>query len=161
MWWKNFQPKSGETVDQREKRFNKWYMKQVDKLADADILGNIHVVDGMGGGHVHLPAGQGMFPVVDAVKHLKKKGFTGNMTSEGHGESAMGAARQMTETWRAFGSTMGSYGFGGGGGGGFGAPQKWTDVSQSYFGSTQSPYFIYGNFAPSNDWSLWSSVPME
>ncbi len=137
-------------------------MGQVEKLADSGVLGNIHLVDAMGSGHHHLPAGQGVLPVVEAVKYLKKKGYKGNITSEGHGESQFGADRQMSKTWEALGNTINQGNFGGtGGGGGFGAPTSWTDVHQSYFGQNQSPYFVFGNYSPSNDWSLWSQVPME
>ena len=162
MWWKHFQPKPGETVDKRKERFDKWYMEQVKKLADSGIIGNIHLVDAMGAGHHHLPAGQGVLPVVEAVKYLKKKGYSGNISSEGHGEGQMGEARQLTKTWEAMGNRIHPTGYGGGAGfEGFGAPTRWTDVYQSYFGQNQAPYFVFGNYAPSNDWSLWSQVPME
>jgi sugar phosphate isomerase/epimerase len=163
MWWKNFQPLQGETVDQRKKRFDKWYMEQTKKLADSGIIGNVHLVDGMGGGHHHLPAGQGDLPVVDALKLLLKKGYEGNVTSEGHGEGQFGEARQMTKVWEALGNRIHS-GYWAGGGPGFehlGAGARWGDVHQSYFGQNQPPYFVFGNYSPSNDWSLWSQVPME
>jgi hypothetical protein len=163
MWWKNFTPLPGETVDHRKERFDKWYMEQVQKLEESGIIGNIHVVDGMGGGHTHLPAGQGVMPVVEAVKYLKNKGFKGNMSSEGFGESQLGADRQLTQTWRAFGNRLHSNYFTTATAGfeGFGAPVRWTDVHGSYFGAVQSPYFIFGNYAPSNDWSMWSQIPLE
>ena len=163
MWWKHFQPKEGETVDQRKKRFDKWFMEQAKKLADSDVVGNVHLVDGMGGGHHHLPAGQGDLPVIDAMKALLKKGYDGNITSEGHGEGQLGDARQMTKVWEALGNRIHS-GYMAGGGPGFehlGASARWSDVSQSYFGQNQPPYFVFGNYSPSNDWSLWSQVPME
>ena len=163
MWWKHFQPKQGETVDERKKRFDKWYMEQTKKLADSGIVGNLHIVDGMGGGHHHLPVGQGDLPVVEAMKLLLKKGYEGNITSEGHGEGQLGDSRQMTKVWEALGNRVHS-GYFAGGGPGFehlGASARWSDVNQSYFGQNQPPYFIFGNYSPSNDWSLWSQVPME
>ena len=43
-----------------------------------------------------------------------------------------------------------------------GSPNRqWTDVQHSYFGQTYPPYFIFGAYAPSNDWTLWSGVPLE
>ncbi|MBN2458192.1 hypothetical protein JXB31_03625 [Candidatus Woesearchaeota archaeon] len=157
MWWKHFQPNSGETVDQRKERFNKWYMEQIDKLSKEDIIGHIHVVDSLGGGHHHLPVGQGDLPVKDAVEYLKKKGYAGSMISEAWGEETMhGVGRILTETWRAFGSPIKSTGYG------VGAPSSaWTDVQQSYFNQMQSPYFIFGAYSPSNDWQFWSQVPIE
>ena len=158
MWWKQFQPMSGETVDQRRNRFDKWYMQQVEKLSKADIIGHIHAVDSMGSGHHHLPVGQGIFPVKEALEYLKKKGFKGTMVSEGWHEDVMfSPGRIVSETWRNLGSPIGR----GAGFGGFGAPVRWGDVQQSYFNQMQAPYFIFGNYAPSNDWQLWSQMPME
>jgi len=159
MWWKHFTPKPGETKEQRKERFDKWYMDQMDRMQKAGIIGHMHVVDGIGAGHHHLPVGQGDLPVRQAVERLKLKGYKGTMISEGYGEDSMfGDGRILTETWRGFGSPFSS-GFGYGGG--FGAPGRWTDVHHSYFRSMQSPYFIFGAYSPSNDWQLWSQVPME
>lgn len=162
MWWKHFQSKPGESEEQKLDRFNRWYMDQIKKLNEKGIIGHVHIVDAMGGGHQHLPAGQGIFPVVSAVEYMKKHGFKGTTISEGHGESHYGEDRILTQAWRAFGNPIyrtgfspGSFGSGGGGG------QRWTDIRQSYFGQNQSPYFIFGAYAPSNDWTLWSQVPME
>lgn len=156
MWWKHFQPKAGETRDQRKKRFDKWYMEQIDKMDKAGVIGHIHAVDGMGGGHHHLPVGQGDMPIKKALEFLKKKGFKGTMVSEGHGEEQFfGKGRMMTQTWKNLGSPIVGVGYA------MGAPQSWTDVHHGYFRSMQSPYFVFGSYSPSNDWQLWSQVPME
>lgn len=153
MWRKHFEKKAGETEEQHIQRFNNWYRDQVKELSEAEILGNIHIVDGFGRGHTHLPAGQGNLPVVDAVTYLKKHGFVGQMSSEGFGEPT----RQLTETWRAFGSPI----YGSGGPIRVGAPRTWTDVEHSYFGKNTPPYYIFGSYSPSNDWTLWTQVPLE
>jgi len=96
-------------------------------------------------------------PVVDAVHYLKKKGYTGAYLSEGYGD----ATRMLKDAWSAFGSPIYSAG-GGGGGARPGAPQgRWSDVQHGYFGQGQPPNYIFQPYAPSNDWSLWSQVPME
>ena len=134
-------------------------------MADANVIGGVQVVDSLTGDHRHLPVGQGNMPVVEAIKYLKKKGYSGNITSEGHGESQLGANRQLTKAWEAMGNRISKGGYSGGGfggGGGFGASSgQWGDVYQSYFGANQPPYFVFGSYSPSNDWSLWSQVPME
>lgn len=157
MWWKHFQPLPGETVDQRRDRFNKWYGEQVDQLVKADVLGHIHAVDAMGGGHHHLPIGQGNLPVKWALERLKKSGFKGTMVSEGWEEDArFGKGRQISVSWRNLGSPFVGKGYS------VSAPSNaWSDVRDSYFRSMQSPYFVFGAYAPSNDWQLWTQVPME
>jgi hypothetical protein len=169
MWGKHFQAKylkdqsRLETPEETKARFMNWYNDQVKMLADEGIIGEVHIVDGYAsGGHTHLPAGQGELPVVDAVKYLREKGFKGVLISEGHGEESWGPGRIMTKAWEAFGSQVFSSGyFGQGGGGGFGAPIRWTDINNSYFQKKQGPYFVFGGYSPSNDWTLWSEVPLE
>ncbi|MBW2995147.1 sugar phosphate isomerase/epimerase [Candidatus Woesearchaeota archaeon] len=155
MWKKHFERKPGETEEQRDKRFNKWYTKQVENLADKGIIGNVHLVDGLGLGHSHLPAGQGRYPVAEAIEKLRAKGFTGPISSEGHGE---GPERQLASAWEMVGKPTGLY---------HAATQQaqsWTDVSNSYFGSQRyPPGYIVGDFAKkiSPDFTLWSGVPLE
>ena len=153
MWFKHFEPKLGETEDKRRKRFDKWYVGQVKKLEKADVLGHIHVVDSMGYGHTHLPAGQGKMPIKTALEYLKEKGFTGTMVSEGHEE---GGPRQIMKVWEHLGTPVNVYG-----GTQPGAPTRFSDIHQSYFGQHRAPTYIFGAYAPSNDWTLWSQTPME
>lgn len=161
MWWKHFKQKPGESYEAKKERFDQWYLNEVERLQKEGVVGYVHLVDSMGGGHHHLPAGQGDLPVVEAVKKLKSLGFKGMINSEGHEEeSRFGQGRMMVETWKAFGSPLfGRAGYFGGFGGAM--PQTWTEVQSSYFGRTYPPRFIFGSYAPSNDWHLWSEVPME
>ncbi|MEM4268031.1 MAG: TIM barrel protein [Candidatus Woesearchaeota archaeon] len=156
MWWKHFQPLPGETPEQRKERFDKWYMEMIEKLEKEDVIGHIHVVDAIGGGHQHLPVGQGNLPIRKALEYLKGKNYGGTMISEAYGEEAThGQGRILTETWRALGSPIRGVGYA------IGAPGRWTDVQWSYFSKITHPYFIFGAYAPSNDWQLWSQVPFE
>lgn len=156
MWLRNFRRKPGESEDQRIKEFNTWFIDQSKKLADSNTVGSIQAVDSATGAHGHLPPGQGIFPVVEAVKEFKKRGWKGFVVSEGHEEEQFGKGRIVTETWRAFGSPIYR----------FPAPQggpgpRWGDVQSSYFGRTEPPMYIFGAYAPSNEWTLWSQVPFE
>ncbi len=157
MWRKHFVAKPNESMKETDQRFNKWYMDQIKKLEDKKIIGHIHLVDAIGGGHHHLPAGQGNLPLVDAISYLKKKGYAGTIISEAHEEnSRFGADRQLTETWKTFGSPI----YRAGGPSSFG-PRAWPEMQHGYFGRTMPPMFYFGTYAPSNDWTLWSQVPME
>ncbi|MBN1386488.1 hypothetical protein JW968_05955 [Candidatus Woesearchaeota archaeon] len=159
MWKKHFVRNQGESIEQYNKRFDKWYLEQVEMLQESGVIGHVHLVDAMGAGHHHLPAGQGTLPVVDALKKLKQKGFAGTIISEGHEEQP--ADRILTKTWEALGSpiftgpSMRPPSMMGGG------PRGWTDVYQSYFGRPQTPYYVFGGYSPSEDWTLWSGVRME
>jgi len=161
MWWRHWVPRPGETMENSRKRFDQWYMDQVKEMEEKKILGHIHIVDGWGRGHTHLPPGEGVNPITTAVDYLKKKGYDGAIISEAYGEAG-GNQRQLTRTWEAFGSNIyhpmvGPISMGGGAGRGAG----WTDVWQSYFGKTKTPYYVFGQYSPSEDWTLWTQVPME
>lgn len=163
MWRRNFVPlylkEQGrmETPQETDTRFSGWYKDQVKLLHEKGVLGHIHMVDAMGSQHQHLPVGQGVLPVVDAITYLKKHGYEGTITSEGHGEEQLRQGRILTEAWRAFNSPVYSAGYWGG------PPEgrTWIDVQHSYFGRTYPPNFIFGAYSPSNDWTLWSEVPLE
>lgn len=163
MWWKHFKAKKGESYGKKKERFDNWYLENVEKMQKANIIGNIHLVDAMGGGHHHLPAGQGDLPVVKAIRKLKAMGYNGIINSEAHEEeSRFGQGRMLVQTWKAFGSPLfGKTGYFGSIGGGGEFPQAWSEVQSAYFGRTYPPRFIFGAYAPSNDWRLWSEVPME
>ncbi len=159
MWRKNFVSSPGETKEQTDQRFERWYLEQIEKMEREGIIGHMHIVDGFGRQHTHLPAGQGALPIKDALSYLKKKGYKGALVSEGFAETQFGSARIITKFWETLGSPI--YGRGFAGSGGPMPKQRWSDVEFSYFGKTYPPYFIFGAYAPSNDWSLWSQIPME
>ena len=154
LWWKYFEPRTGETRDDRFKRFEGWYMDQIKNLEKADVIGHVHVVDTMGRGDSHLPAGQGIMPVKTALEYLKEKGLDASMVSEAFGE---GPGRQLTKTWEHFGSPI----YGATGPVSPGAPTRFSDIHQSYFGKDRPPYYVFGAYSPSNDWTLWTQVPLE
>jgi len=162
MWRKHFIPKPGETEEQTDKRFNKWYMDQVKKLQKAGVLGHIHLVDGFGYGHTHLPVGSGVHPIPEAVDYLKKKGFKGKMISEGYAE---GDRRMLTKMWEALGSPITrerQIMTGGLAPSPPGMTTAWTNIQEGYFGRTQTPYYHFGEHSPDpNEWTLWSGVRLE
>ena len=149
--------------EQRVKEFQKWYMEQIDWLAkenkEHDLIGGVQLVDTATGAHSHLPPGQGVLPIVEAIHKLKKEGgLKGYLVSEGHEEEKFGEGRILLKTWEAFGANVNRMYFPTGGP----APLQWNrDFSGSYFGRMYSPTFIFGAYAPSNEFKLWSEVPLE
>lgn len=154
LWKKNFVRRSGETEEKFEKRFNTWYLKNVQKLADSGIIGHMHIADGFGYGHGNLPAGSGNLPIKTAVKYLIEKGYDGAFLSEGYGD----AQRMLRQTWDYFGSPIYAHV---GAAGAVGPTKSWGNVQFAYFGQTNPPNYIFGAYAPSNEWQLWSQTPME
>ncbi len=160
MWLAHFKPETDpqtnkpETEDRRMERFKKWYLDEVKKIADAGVVGGIQLVDSMSAAHGHLPPGEGIFPVFEAAKIFKEKGFSGFLVSEGHEEEKFGEGRIRMKTWQHGGAGVGAGYFSG-------PPMRWGQVTQAYFGRTYSPMFMFGGYAPSNEFKLWSEVPLE
>ena len=156
LWRKKFMPRPGESREDTNKRFQKWYEKQLDKLVDSGIVGHIHMVDSIEGGHTHLPAGEGELPLKKVVKKLKEAGYTGRISSEAHGENLRyGKDRIVTKPWKYFGGHMYSRMPGAPG------PNSWGQAVGHFYGRNEPPMYIVGAYVPSNEWQLWSQVPLE
>ncbi|MBW2972728.1 sugar phosphate isomerase/epimerase [Candidatus Woesearchaeota archaeon] len=157
MWLQHFKKAHPqETEEQRMGRFKNWYMEMVAKMQKEGVIGSVQAVDSASAAHGHLPAGQGIFPVIEAVDFLKSHGFTGAIISEGHEEEQFQRGRILLQTWRAFGAEIADSYF---------APApaaaRWSDVADSYFGHVNPPPYIIGQYRPTDDWVFWSGVPLE
>lgn len=160
MWLQSF--KTELPWDERVKEFKKWYKEQIEYLAEEnkkhDLIGGIQVVDSASGAHGHLPPGQGVLgkDLFEYMKILKEEGgYEGDFTSEGHEEEKFGQGRILTKAWETLN-----------------AP-----ISMSYIGGRPAPMFrdvrnahamqgyastgIFQSYVPSNDFTLWSQVPLE
>jgi len=160
MWRKYYQQDPRKSRDQNEANYKKWYLEQVESLAKDGIIGNVHLSDNFGYQDDHLAPGQGNAPIKDFVKILKKHGYKGAWTVEPGADAStdQGDFWGLMKTWRHFGAPI----YGEGGPTRMGAPAgNFSDVQNSYFGKSYSPYFIFGSYAPSNDWQLWSQIPFE
>lgn len=158
MWYQHFKKEHpSETEEQRLGRFKGWYMEMVKKMQKADVIGGIQAVDSAGGGHAHLPTGQGILgnTIVEAVDYLKGEGWGGFVVSEGHEEEQYGKGRIMLETWKAFGADIADSYFAAP------APQSWGGVQDQYFGAVNPPPYVVGAYSPSEDWTFWSGTPLE
>lgn len=160
MWLYHFKGKPGESEDEKIKRFNKWFLEEVEKMQKENVIGDVQIVDTAGAEHAHLPPGQGILPIKETVTKLRELGFKGAIISEGHEEERYGRGRIITEAWKLFGSPVGeTYRFGEVRG--RPTPFGWNYISQAYFGATTPITYIAGSYVPSNDWQLWSEVPFE
>jgi sugar phosphate isomerase/epimerase len=146
-WRKYFEGDPNKTMEENDKDFNNWLFKQVDMLNKSGVIGEVHVSDNFGWEDEHVTPGQGKAPIKEFVDRMKKAGLKDLIVEPAHQDY-----RAMLGGWREFGAPV--YGA---------APnqQKWSDIQFSYFGRTRRPYFVFGDYAPSQDFTLWSQVPME
>ena len=158
MWRKYWQEDPRLTKEENDKHFKDWYLQQVESLAKDGMVGNVHLADNYGYQDDHLSPGQGNAPIKEVVGIIKKYGYDRALTVEPGADATTDLSdfHGLMKTWRLFGGNI--YGMGMGSPQ---VPQRWTDVQYSYFGQNKPPYFIFGPYAPSNDWTLWSTVPME
>ncbi len=160
MWMQNFRPDL--PWDKRVPEFKKWYKEQIEHISEVnkkeDIVGEVQVVDSASGQHAHLPPGQGFIgkDIVEYMKILKEKGgYKGALTSEGHEEERFGQGRILTKAWETFGSHIGTSYFQGR------APSRFSDIRMSYAQQAYGTTGIFQSYVPSNDFTLWSQVPLE
>ena len=158
LWRKYWQEDPRMTREQNDAAFNKWVLNQVESLAKEKMVGNVHLADNYGYHDDHLAPGQGNSPVREMMAILKKYGYDKAVTVEPGADASTDLSdfHGLMKTWRFFGSPVYGMGFRDAR-----APQTWSDVQYSFFGQNKPPYYIFGGYAPSNDWTLWSAVPLE
>ncbi len=160
-WRKYWQNDPNKNMKQNDDDFKKWILKKTEDLAKTDIIGNVHLADNFGYQDDHLAPGQGSTPVKEMVEILKKHGYKGALTVEPGADAStdMSDFHGLMKTWQLFGSPV--YGAHGPVGRTDVPKGNWGDIQYSYFGQNKPPYFVFGSYSPSQDWSLWTQTPME
>ena len=165
IWRKYFVGKPGESLDQRDKRFNKWLLKKTKTLLKEGIIGHIHVSDNFGFHDEHLTAGDGNTPIKEFIEQAKKEGFDEFIVESG----SFNPMTSLPDTWMHFDSPVYAMHMPGI------TPDRWTDPSsapqhgwsnffRSYFGKTEGPRYVVGDYAPSEDFKgapFYTGVGLE
>jgi hypothetical protein len=157
-WRKYWKGDHNKTVEQNDKEFDKWVVKKVAEMAKAEVIGHIHLDDNYGYHDDHLAPGEGNTPIKGIMKALKDNGYKGDLIVEPGADwtTDVGGFSSVMKTWRLFGSPV----YGAGSGTGV-RGRGWGKVGYGWFGENQPPYFVFGGYSPSEDWTLWSGVPLE
>jgi sugar phosphate isomerase/epimerase len=162
LWRKYWQNDPSKSMTQNDTDYKRWMLKKTEELAKANLVGNVHLTDNFGYQDDHLSPGEGTTPVKEIVKILKKHGYKGALSIEPGADATTDLSdfHGLMKTWRLFGSPV--YGAHGPVGKQAGWTKgSWTNIQYSYFGQNKAPYYVFGPYAPSQDWTLWSQVPME
>ncbi|MCK4589032.1 MAG: sugar phosphate isomerase/epimerase [Nanoarchaeota archaeon] len=161
IWRKFWVADTKKSPEQNDADFNKWLLKETERLAKKNIIGSVHLADNYGYQDDHLSPGEGNCPVKEMVLILRKHGYKGQLIVEPGADATTDLSdfHGLMKTWRLFGSSI--YGVGLGGGTAPSRDRAWGQVQYSYFGRMEPPYFVFGKYSPSEDWTLWSGVPME
>jgi len=160
MWRKYWENDSSKTLQQNDEDFKKWMLGKTEELAEAKMIGNVHLTDNYGYQDDHLAPGEGTAPVKEITQILKKHGYKGALTVEPGADAStdLGDFWGLMKTWKLFGSPV----YGAHGPVRADVPKaSWSDIQYSYFGQAAPPYYIFGTYAPSQDWTLFTQVPLE
>jgi len=147
MWRQHFQAKEGENPDQTAKRFEKWYIEQTEKMLKDGLIGQIHLSDNWGYDDEHLTAGQGNIPMKEFIKLAEKHGIKSIIAERG----SFNGPTILHDTLAAIGSPLYSLGH----------RMNVNNIRNGHFGYAAPSNYIVGAYAPSNEWRLWSEVPLE
>ncbi|MAG72717.1 hypothetical protein CL620_00245 [archaeon] len=157
MWRKYWKGDPNKTLKENDDKFDEWV---IDKVKDmAPYIGHVHIDDNYGYHDDHLAPGEGNTPIKAMIKTLKENGYKGEMIIEPGADYTTDTSgfSSVTKTWRHFGIPLYGTGSGRAGGGG----RTWNQVGYGFFGQNQPAYFTFGGYSPSEDWTLWSGVPLE
>ncbi|MEE9525106.1 MAG: TIM barrel protein [Candidatus Woesearchaeota archaeon] len=160
-WRKYWQNDPNKSLQDNDTDFKKWAVDEVEVMAKQSMIGNVHLTDNFGYQDEHLTPGDGTTPVKEMVAVLKKHGYDGPLTVEPGGAATTDVSdfHGLMKTWRLFGSPV--YGAHGPVSRTDMPRDNWGSIQYSYFGQGASPYYVFGPYAPSEDWTLWSQTPME
>jgi len=146
LWRQHFERKEGESIEDRDKRFNKWMLSETKKLAKEGIVGHVHLTDNFGYDDEHLTPGQGNVPMKEFIKQMEKEGIDDFIAEPG----SFNVETSMHDTWALVNGPVYSF-----------ARPGFASMRHSHFGYNAPPNYIVGGYSPSNEWKLWSEVPLE
>ena len=159
IWRKHWIQDKSKSLKENDKDFDKWVLDMVEYMSKEDIIGHVHVDDNLGYGDEHLAPGDGNAPIKDMIKILKKNGYKGELIVEPGADWDLdkGAFSSLSKAWKYLGSPIG------GTVGGFAArgSQSWSGMQYGHFGQNAPAYFTFGSYSPSEDFKLWSGVPLD
>ncbi|MEK6969016.1 MAG: TIM barrel protein [Nanoarchaeota archaeon] len=158
MWRKYWKSDNKKTIEENDKDFNGWLINKIGDLAKANVIGHVHLVDNYGYQDDHLAPGEGNSPIAEMITSLKKNGYKGELIVEPGADWSTDVTgfHSVMKTWKFFGSPV----YGAGGGAGI-SSRGWSSVGNGYFGHNQPPYFMFPPYTPSEDWTLWTGVPLD
>ncbi len=158
MWRKYWVGDEKKSMKENDEAFQKWMLDKVGQMAKEKIIGHVHLSDNYGYQDDHLAPGEGNTPIKELVKVLKDNGFKGKMIVEPGADynTDVSGFHSVMKTWRYFGSP--AYGESSGLAA---SGRTWNEVGYGFFGQNAPPYFVFGGYSPSEDWTLWSQVPLE
>ncbi|MBR9676312.1 sugar phosphate isomerase/epimerase [Candidatus Woesearchaeota archaeon] len=155
-WRKFFVKKSGESDEAYHKRFDNWLIRETDKLAKEGLIGHVHLSDNYGYNDEHLAIGDGNAPIKDFMAVMRKNGVDDFIVEAG----SFNPMSALPDAWEHLGSPVYRVGTPTAGTPG----DSWGYFHQGYFGGTEGPRFVVGDYSPSDDYKgspFYTGTPLE
>ncbi|OVE74696.1 hypothetical protein BVX95_01320 [archaeon D22] len=155
-WKRHFVRKPGENQEAYDNRFKDWVLDKSKELAEAGVVGHVHLSDNFGYDDEHLAIGDGNAPVKDFVKIMRENGVEDFIAEAG----SFNPMTALPDAWKELGSPVYRIGAPSAGG----TMDAWGQFHQGYFGGTEGPRYIVGEYAPSDDFKgspFYSGAPLE
>ena len=100
--------------------------------------------------------------IKEIVEKIRKHGYKGPLTVEAGAAATTDVTdfHGLMKTWKLFGSPV----YGAHAPALQGGRKDWSSIQYSYFGQTEAPYFIFGQYSPSEEFRgapLWTGVGLE
>ncbi len=161
MWRKYWKGDPTQNPEQNDKDFNKWALEMTGKMVKAGVIGHVHLDDNYGYQDEHLAPGEGNTPIKEMVKILKENGYKGELIVEPGADFTTdnGGFESVMKTWSHFGTPI--KGTGTSFSRATSTGKSWGSIQYGHFGQNQPAYFTFGAYSPSEDWTLWTGVPLE
>jgi len=156
MWRKYWVGDNKKNIEQNDKDFDQWVIRKMGEMVKRNVIGHVHLDDNFGYHDDHLAPGEGNAPIKEMVKAMKDNGYKGELIVEPGADwtTDVSGFSSVMKTWKLFDSPV--YGVGAGMRG-----RAWGSLGEGYLGVGHPPYFVFGGYSPSEDWTLWSGVPLE
>ena len=161
MWRKYWKGDTHKSIEENDKDFDKWVLKMTGKMVKAGVVGHVHLDDNYGYQDEHLAPGEGNTPIKEMVKILKENGYNGELIVEPGADFTTdnGGFQSVMKTWRHFDTPI--RGTGSSFSRATATGKRWGNIQYGHFGQNQPAYFTFGAYSPSEDWTLWTGVPLE
>ena len=161
MWRKYWKGDPSKDPAQNDKDFDKWALQMTGKMVKAGVVGHVHLDDNYGYQDEHLAPGEGNAPIKDMVRILKENGYEGELIVEPGADFTTdnGGFQSVMKTWKHFDTPI--KGTGSNFGRATAQGKSWGNIQYGFFGQNAPPYFTFGGYSPSEDWTLWTGVPLE
>lgn len=148
MWRSMMEKNPNESDEEFQQRFTGWVKKHLDKLHEEEAIGHLHLTDNFGYDDEHLSLGQGNAPVKEFVDWMQERGYTDFIIEPG----SFNAQTIMPDAWSYLGASPQRR---------FGPSGGFQGTRMAHAGLYQNPNYIVGSYVPSNEWTLWTGVPLE